>query len=298
MNESKDKINEEIDLLEVGANIFKYKKFIFFFTTLAAILSVVIALSLPIRYKSTAFIIESEPVSNSKLGGMAGLVGIDLGGQDANKTAVALQVLKSRKFFYDFDNKRNLTPLLFISDWDKENNSLTWPDSYNLQNNIWLPETKPSQYYVYEEVYKKLLGVSQDPETGIISISFTHASPNISKKIVDWLIEDLNTKLKEDDLYEAEKSIEYLSLELNETASADIRNLIISMIKNKLQVKTLANSRKDYRFKTLDPAIAPDMKHSPVRSVICITITLIGFFLSLIISLIYHYIYMYYKKKA
>ena len=296
MNESKDKINEEIDLLEVGANILKYKKFIFFFTAFAAISSVVLALSLPIRYKSTALIIESEPVSNSKLGGMAGLVGIDLGGQDGNKTAVALQVLKSRKFFYDFDNKRNLTPILLISDWDKESDSLTWPVSYNTENNTWLPGTKPSQYYVYEEIYKKLLVISKDPITNIISISFTHASPNMSKNIVDWLIEDLNTKLKEDDLYEAEKSLEYLSLELDATSSTDIRNLIFAIIKNKLQVKTLANSRKDYRFKTLDPAIAPDMKYSPVRSIICITITLIGFFFSLIISLIYHYIYMYYKR--
>jgi uncharacterized protein involved in exopolysaccharide biosynthesis len=296
MDANKEKINEEIDILEVGANILKYKYFIFIFTALFAIASIVIALTLPIKYKSTALVIESEPVNNSKLGGMAGLVGIDLGGQDANKTAVALQILKSRKFFYDFDNKRNLTPILFISDWDKENDYLTWPVSYNPKNNKWLTGTKPSQYYVYEEVYKKLLVVSQDPVTDIISISFTHASPNISKKIVDWLIEDLNTKLKEDDLYEAEKSLEYLSLELNATASTDIRNLIFSIIKNKLQVKTLANSRKDYRFKTLDPAIAPDMKYSPVRSIICISITLIGFFFSLIISLIYHYIYLYYKK--
>jgi uncharacterized protein involved in exopolysaccharide biosynthesis len=297
MDANREKINEEIDLLEVGSNLFKYRFFISTFTVFFAILSIFIALTLPIKYKSTALVIESEPVSNSKLGGMAGLVGIDLGGQDANKTAVALQVLKSRKFFYDLDNKRNLIPILFISDWDKENNSLTWPVSYNPKNNTWLPGTKPSQYYVYEEVYKKLLVVSQDPITDIISISFTHASPNISKKIVDWLIEDLNTQLKDDDLYEAEKSLEYLSLELNATASTDIRDLIFSIIKNKLQVKTLANSRKDYRFKTLDPAIAPDMKHSPVRSIICISITLIGFFFSVIISLIYHYIYLYYKRQ-
>jgi uncharacterized protein involved in exopolysaccharide biosynthesis len=297
MDIKKDKINEEIDLLEVGSNIFRYRLFIFIFTAFCAISSIFIALNLPIKYKSTALVIESQPSSTSKLGGMAGLVGIDLGGQDGNKTAVAIQVLKSRKFFYDFDNKRNVTPLLFISHWDKKNDSLSWPDSYDFKNNTWLPSTKPSQYYVYEEVYKKLLVVSEDPITNIISISFTHASPKISKTIVDWLIEDLNTQLKEDDLYEAEKSLEYLSLELNGTASTDIRNLIFSIIKNKLQVKTLANSRKDYRFKTLDPAIAPDRKHSPVRSIICITITLIGFFLSVIISLIYHYIYLYYKNQ-
>jgi uncharacterized protein involved in exopolysaccharide biosynthesis len=296
MNINKEKINEEIDLLEVGSNLFKYRVFIISFTAFFAILSIVIALTLPVKYQSSALIMESEPVASSKLGGVAGLVGIDLGGQNMSKTAIALQILKSRKFFYDFDNRRNLIPLLFIGEWDKATNALVWPEAYDFKSNKWLPGTKPSQYYVYEEVYKKLLVVSRDPITDIITISFTHASPHVSKKIVDWLVKDLNTQLKNDDLYEAEKSLEYLYLELDTTSSNDVRSLIFSMIQSKLQVKTLANSRKDYRFKILDPAIAPEMKHSPVRSFICIAITLIGFFFSIIISLIYHYIYIYYKR--
>ena len=91
-------------------------------------------------------------------------------------------------------------------------------------------------------------------------------------------------------MYEAEKSLDYLYIELEQAKSLEVRELISSMIKNKLQLKTIANSRKDYRFKVLDPAIAPELKFRPVRSIVCIVITVIGFFISLLITLIYHYV--------
>ena len=109
------KLDDEIDILEVGMNLFKYKNFIIGLTSFFAVSSVVIALTLPVTYKSSVLVIESEPSTTPKMGGMASLVGIDIGGGGASKTAIALQVLKTRKFFNNFDNKRNVIPLLLTS---------------------------------------------------------------------------------------------------------------------------------------------------------------------------------------
>lgn len=284
------KLDEEIDILEVAKNILKYKYFIFILTSVFAIISVVVALTLPVTYKSSVILIESEPTAAPKIGGMASLVGLDLGGAGSSKTAIALQVLKSRKFFIDFDNKRNAIPLMLASKWNKQDNTLTWPEGYDQKSQKWINGSKPTQHYIYDNVYRKLLGVREDPITNIIEISYIHSSPKVSKQIVDWLIIDLNEQLKNDDLYEAEKSLDYLYIELEQAKSLEVRELITSMIKNKLQLKTIANSRKDYRFKILDPAIAPELKFRPVRSVVCIIITVVGFFISLLITLIYHYV--------
>ena len=252
------KLDDEIDILEVGMNLFKYKNFIIGLTSFFAVSSVVIALTLPVTYKSSVLVIESEPSTTPKMGGMASLVGIDIGGGGASKTAIALQVLKSRKFFNDFDNKRNVIPLLLTSKWEKKTNTLNWPDSYNPDTKTWDGGSQPTQQYIYDNVYRKLLGVREDPITNIIEISYIHSSPVVAKQIVDWLIIDLNDQLKNDDLDEAEKSLEYLYVELQQAASIEVRELITSMIRSKLQLKTIANSREDYRFKILDPAIVPE----------------------------------------
>ena len=284
------KLDEEIDILDIAKNILNYKYFIFILTSIFAVVSVFVALTLPVTYKSTVVLIESEPAATPKIGGVASLVGLDLGGAGSNKTAIALQVLKSRKFFIDFDNKRNAIPLMLASKWNKKEDTLSWPEGYDQNTQKWTNGSAPSQNYIYDNVYRKLLGVREDPITNIIEISYIHSSPKVSKQIVDWLIIDLNEQLKNDDLYEAEKSLDYLYIELEQAKSLEVRELISSMIKNKLQLKTIANSRKDYRFKVLDPAIAPELKFRPVRSVVCIVITVIGFFISLLMTLIYHYV--------
>ena len=283
------KLDDEIDLVAMGSILLSHKKFIFIFTSIFAIASIFIALILPVTYKSSAIIIESEPSSSTpNLGGMASLVGLDVG-EGSSKTVIALEVLKSRKFFIDFANKRDAIPLMLASNWNEDNNTLLWPEGFSNESKQWIDGAEPTKNYVYKNVYLRTLGIVKDPISNIIEISYIHSSPHASKKIVDWLITDLNEQLKNEDLLEAEKSLEYLNNELEKAQTLEIRNLITSMIKNKLQVTTIANSREDYRFKILDPAIAPEMKYKPVRSIVCIVITMIGFFTSIMLVFIYNY---------
>ena len=59
---------------------------------------------------------------NSKTGGVASLVGLDLGGAGSNGCN-SLASLKSRNFI-DFDNKRNAIPLMLASKWNKKEDTL------------------------------------------------------------------------------------------------------------------------------------------------------------------------------
>ena len=43
-----------------------------------------------------------------------------------------------------------------------------------------------------------------------------------------------------------------------------------------MQTLMLANSRAEYLFKTIDPAIAPERKSRPWRTLICVLGTLLG----------------------
>ena len=79
-------------------------------TTVFAISSIAYALSLPNIYMADARLLASQqaasPVSDltSQLGGLASIAGINLGGLQGgqDKARLAIEILRSRKFFEDY----------------------------------------------------------------------------------------------------------------------------------------------------------------------------------------------------
>ena len=51
----------------------------------------------------------------------------------------------------------------------------------------------------------------------------------------------------------------------------------------------LAEVRPEYVFKTIDPAVAPEVKSKPNRALICVLGVLLGGMLGVVIVLIQHY---------
>ena len=82
-----------------------------------------------------------------------------------------------------------------------------------------------------------------------------------------------------------------LNDQLNIYKVADIRNSINALIQSQLETEMLANVRKDYLLRPLDSAYVPEKKSAPVRSMICIAGTFIGFMLSIFFILTNHYFF-------
>ena len=100
------------------------------------------------------------------------------------------------------------------------------------------------------------------------------------------LINDLNNFIRESDVEEASKSIEYLEYETINTNYDELRSLLYSLIQAEIEKKMLAYSRSDYLFKVIDPAIISEDKSSPSRVLIIILGSLLGAMLGLLFALI------------
>jgi hypothetical protein len=68
----------------------------------------------------------------------------------------------------------------------------------------------------------------------------------------------LNQKFREYVAAEAERSIEYLYGELEKASSVELRQVIHRLIETQIQTIMLTNVRKDFVFRVIDPAAAPD----------------------------------------
>ena len=166
--------------------------------------------------------------------------------------------------------------------WDDETGELKIDsDDYNVASKKWVRDvsppkkTIPSLQEAYEE-FLNILTVSQRKETGFVTVAIEHYSPTIAKQWVDWLVKDLNSTIKRRDVAEAEQAIVYLNEQINNTSLAELRNVFFKLIEEQTKTIMLANVSVEYLLETLDPAIAPEKKARPQRSLIVILSMLLG----------------------
>jgi uncharacterized protein involved in exopolysaccharide biosynthesis len=266
-------------------------------TAIFAIASVFYALSLPNIYKSEALLAPAQSEQQGGLGALAGqfgglasLAGINLGGGKSDKTALAIEIIKSREFFAKFVEKHNILPdLMAVKEWDLSTNSVTYDaEIYMPTNDEWLRQVQPPKQakpsmQEAKKVFDELLSISKDKETGMVNISVAHYSPYVAKQWVDWLIQDINLNMKSRDKQEAEKSITYLQSQIDKTTIFENKTLLFQLIEEQTKTLMFAEVRDEYVFKTIDTASVPELKFKPKRALIVVLGVLLGGVLVVII---------------
>jgi uncharacterized protein involved in exopolysaccharide biosynthesis len=297
--------DDEIDLAELWRAIWAGKFTIIIISLIFAVASVLFALSKPDIYKASAILAPASSEGGAgglgamagQLGGLASMAGINLGGGGGvDKTALALEVLKSRSFIETFILKHDLlVPLIASKKWDMITNTLILdPKLYDKNANKWIREvsapqkTIPSSWEAYEE-FSKLLTIDQDPTTLMINIDIEFYSPTLAKQWLTLLIRDINEVIRGQDQIEAKASIDYLTSQLSNIKVATMETVFYQLIEEQTKNMMLTMVKKEYIFKTIDPAQVPDTKAKPKRALIVVLGVLLGGFLSIIFVLIRSY---------
>ena len=128
-NRNMQYMDDEIDLKELFAVLWSGKWLISAVTSVAAIVSILIALWLPNIYTASAVLAPADGGESGlgglleQYGGLASLAGVSLpGGGGANQTGYALELMKSRKFISEFVERHEILPELMAA----ENHRLAW----------------------------------------------------------------------------------------------------------------------------------------------------------------------------
>ena len=286
----------DIDLLELVQNIWKGKLWVMFFAVLGAALSIGYALKQPNIYRSDILAVSASENSKvggiaGQLGGLAGLAGISLGGGDADKLTIALETLKSRSFLMKFISKYELSiPLLAVTGWDESTNDWIYNlKKYNPQAGKWLKNFKPSELKAYKVFVGKHLSLSTNMKTGLVTLSVSSYSPEYAQRWADLLVKEINDYIRNTEIAEARKSVEFLKLQLGKTPIADMQKIFYQLIEQQIKTIMLAEVRDEYVLKVIDPAIIPEEKSSPKRAVIVALGVFIGLFIGLMFALINGY---------
>tara|TARA_Y100001933_G_scaffold99497_1_gene99910 strand:- start:24467 stop:25417 length:951 start_codon:yes stop_codon:yes gene_type:complete len=292
MNQLAEKQNypdDEIDLRELFLTLWRGKWLIIATTIVFAVAGLAYALYKPDIYQANVLLAPAKEEADglggmaSQLGGLASLAGISLGGSGSNQTVIAKEILQSRKFLTDFIQRHNLAkPLMAVEGWRTESNEWIYDeDVYDPKREEWLVDGtgeshKPTTWELVEAMRKDHFRLSESKETGMITVSIQHYSPSAARKWSEWLVEDINEYMRNKDVSEAEARIDYLQTKLQETNVAGMQQVFYQLIENETRTVMLANAQQEYVFKTIDPAVIPEEKVSPNRSLIIVLATLMG----------------------
>ena len=296
--------DDEIDLRELFLVLWRGKWWIVGTTFIAAVISVAVALWLPNIYRSEALVAADQEGGGglaglaAQYGALASLAGISLPSGDSSEKAIGIAKLESRQFVASFIERHGILPeVMAAKSFSWETGELTFDrDIYNSETGDWTRKAKapltpkPSAQEAYEE-FREMLAVSEDNETGFVTISIEHLSPIVAQQWVTWMVADLNEEMMLTATAEAQQSIYFLTEQLKNTQVVSLEEVFYSLIEEQTKTIMLANSRPEYLFKTIDPAVAPEEKSSPRRALICVLGVLLGGMLSALGVLIWHYLF-------
>lgn len=282
--------------------ISRYKYIVATSVTIFAVISVVYALSIPNVYRSSSTLSIVNDKGGTSLSGMMGqlgalssLAGINIGGSGKKDYHIE-EMLKSRDFLIPFIERHQLKPSIFAaSGWDRDSNKVLFDkEKYDHEKQVWVREVKapkkpePSN----EEAYKKfrdIYKVSYDRKKNLFQISIDYVSPYQAKIWLEMLIKEFNEYSRLESVKEIKNNIYFLEKHINEAHVTELKSSLYQLLEEQLKSLMLSESKKNFSLDIIQAPFVPEDKYGPKRAVICFAITLLGFGIGVLISVLLLY---------
>ena len=248
-------------------------------TAIVGAFSVYYALSLPNIYEAKALVKFSKNNNqNLDTGGgtdfvssiFSGLGGIS---EDKHNT---MQKLKSRDFFKilykDETFARDLMAFQSLGQTANKYNEKV----YDVENSIFLPDARPPESEAYREFLASHIEVASDRESGLVTVSILHKSPEVAQQWVSWIFDEINLFIKDKEKENALLAYKYLEKKILTSPVSELRKVNAALMQQQLAKLMFAEVSKDFAIEYVDRASIPDRKSKPSRAIICILFTFFG----------------------
>ena len=234
-------------------------------------IAVYLALTATPMFKAEASVTE---VSNGQLGGaaslanqfggLASLVGVNLSGLNSNgREAQAL--LKSRRLCEEFVVRNKLIPVLYPP-----------------------PKKQPTLWMAVKYFQDNIVQIRDDKRAGLTIVAVTWKDPAVAARWANEFVRLANELLRARDITDSQSSIDYLNKQITTVSEVEVKKVMYSLIESETKTLMLANSRKEYALTVVDPAVAPELKFSPRRTLMTLLGLVIGGVIGVLIALGMH----------
>jgi uncharacterized protein involved in exopolysaccharide biosynthesis len=258
----------DIDFGRIWGVIRGAKYLILAVTIVCTAIALVVALrTIPIFRAETVI----TTVRNGNLGGASGgalgglsniasLAGVNLdAGSSADREAKA--VLMSRSLVEEFIRENNLL-------------------------NVLMPDTgKPPSMWVAVKNFKEgILTIREDRRTGLVTLDVDWEDPKLAAKWANGFVALANERLRSRAIDEATRNIAFLNAQIPQTSVVEVQRSLYNLIESETKTLMVANVRKEFAFTVIDPAVPPERKYRPRRSLYVLFGLFLGFAIGVLVA--------------
>jgi uncharacterized protein involved in exopolysaccharide biosynthesis len=263
--------DREIELKSLLSVVWLHKYLIAAIGAVCLAVGITLALlSTPI-YRAEVVVTETRDINGggsasglaSKLGGLASVAGINLGGAGAGGGVDARAVLGSRHLVEEFVKRNNLIPELYA---EQKEPATLWK--------------------AVEDFRKDVLGIHEDKVKGTITISIDWRDRMTAARWATGFVALANDLVRTRTIRDSERGIAYLNEQIAKTSAIELRTVLYDLVQSEMKNLALANGRAEYAFTTVDPAVPPEERIRPKRTIMAGLGAVGGFLLGVVVAFV------------
>jgi len=258
-----------LDLVALWNLLWRNKILIVVFALVGAGIATALALTATPMYRAEVTVTEvSDPAMGAasslttRFGGIAALAGINLSG-GAGEGADIRAILNSRQLSEAFMSRPGVLKQVF-------------PNAQNL----------PTMWFAVKRFREGTLSISEDIRKGTTTISMISANPVNAARWANDYVALANEIIRARALADANRNIAFLNEQIAKTSAVEIQRVLYNLVENETKVAMLANARKEYAFAVVDPAVTPELRFSPRRTLMVMLGFVLGGILGVGVALV------------
>lgn len=262
---------DEIDIIGAGLIVWRRKYLVGLITLIMILLALFIALTATPIFRSEVLV---TPVHDTgaggmssllgQVGGLASLAGLNLGGLSGEDTEHEA-TLESRRLVEEFLKKDDV--LATFTRGLKE---------------------KPSLWIAVEKFRKNVLTIHEDKITNLTTVTVDWTDPSTASRWANEIVALANELIRARARDDASRNVAYLNKQLEQTNVVEIQRALYELIEQETKRLMLANGRVEYAFTVVDPAVTPEVRVSPKRTLIVLGGAFLGVLLGSFIVIVLH----------
>ena len=258
---------DQVDVVAMLQVIWRYKYFIAIVAAACGLAAVALALTATHIYRAEIVVTEADEEAMGGLaslanqfGGLASAAGIRL--EQAGTGLEAQAVLHSRRLVEEFIKRNDLmTELRRIAG------------------------EPPTLWSAVNEFREQVLSIEDDDDRGTTTIAIKWTDPKLTANWANEFVALANHLIRTRALDESSKNIKYLNDQIAKTNVVEIQRVMYNLIENETKTHMLANAREEYAFTVVDPAVVPERRIWPRRTLMVLTGGVLGVILGVMLAL-------------
>jgi len=156
---------------------------------------------------------------------------------------------------------------------------------HNLVKEILGNTPRQSLWLAVDRFRTKVLSITELKEKGTTTVALQWTNPQLVAEWANDYVALANELLRTRALDDSSRAIGYLKVEIQKTDSVEVQRALYNLIESETKTNMLANTRKEYAFTVVDPAVIPEQRVWPKRTLIVVSAGVLGGLLGLFIAL-------------